>query len=159
MPVPLDVSGSLHHMNSTLLSSGHWIKEQVCQYTTHDATLYSTVDLSLPLFRAGRPIHFVFSAFSYSIKQTNKKLIFILLLNNSNTSIVKINWGKLNWQSIRIKPGPLLELLSWPPSQTSVQTSYRTYAGWPNTSTTLEKWKGTNIQLLPVFKQRMCIYF
>ena len=45
MPVPLDVSGSLHHMNSTLLSSGHWIKEQVCQYTTHDATLYSTVDL------------------------------------------------------------------------------------------------------------------
>ena len=70
MPVPLDVSGSLHHMNSTLLSSGHWIKEQVCQYTTHDATLYSTVDLFSDQVR---PIHFVFSAFSYGIKQTNKQ--------------------------------------------------------------------------------------
>ena len=30
-------------MNSTLLSSGHRIKEQVCQCTAHIATLYSTV--------------------------------------------------------------------------------------------------------------------
>ena len=144
----------------------------------NNSYFWTSLFSSTAFFHAGTPIHFAFSASSYVDKQTNKQTNKQKKKKQTNpyagihywiTVILQLwkstlPWG-LNWQAIRIKLGPLLEQLSWPPFLIHISPSdsccVRTIGPMrvdQNTSPTLEKPKGINFQLLPVFKQRMCIY-
>ena len=142
----------------------------------NNSYFWTSLFSSTALFHTGTPIHFAFSASSYVDKQTNKQtnkqktdqsLCWNPLLNNSDTSIVKVN------TAMRIKLTVNQNQTRTPTSAVELTTISYTYLTSDsccvrtigpmrvdqNTSPTLEKQKGINIQLLPVFKQRMCIYF
>ena len=112
---------------------------------------------STALFHAGTPIHFAFSASSYVDKQTNKQtnkkqtnhyagihywITVILQLWKST-----LPWG-LNWQSIRIKLGPLY-LSCWVDHHflyishqwQLLCKNYRPYKGWPKHLSNIGKTK------------------